>query len=471
MLTEPMLSSPDKADGFIPLDDDTLGMALVSMESERTVTNSSEAPARFPMAQMGVSDPALSSASAPVASYQQVFLNVDLSLFDSKQIASYEEVNTTQHAPLLVEAPAEPQASRTCLYRFKKFFGGTAPAFSSWVARQPAPLRILLTILETLLRSMGQLTFANNPFSGVIISLGLLFAKPGILLPAYLSIIGSCTLAASLGFPKGLIVNGVYGINAALLGLGIYTFTSFGVDYGTWLIMYTLPLLLMGGLTTLLQEALNKALIPHLGVSPFAIPFSLVAIGWLVATQTSTGFPDYTPFPPYPAMAITFLSFWSGVSASIGAVVFCGESWIAALSLVFAAFVYSPVTAMMILGGAVAAGVACLLLQVPDSFFISGLFGYCPVLCATSLGGVFFVPTWRSLLYALLCSAVCVPVQAALSILLFPYPVFALPFALSAICFLLAANASPFLQPVSLATITTPEYHAKRAKAQAAVSN
>jgi urea transporter len=81
------------------------------------------------------------------------------------------------------------------------------------------------------------------------------------------------------------------------------------------------------------------------------------------------------------------------------------------------------------------------------------------VLCGIALGGVFYVITWKSGLYALLCALVSAVVFASRTAFLSPLgmPALTAPFVLSTWLFLLPKGSFHALQPVPLAEVTAPE--------------
>jgi urea transporter len=88
-----------------------------------------------------------------------------------------------------------------------------------------------------------------------------------------------------------------------------------------------------------------------------------------------------------------------------------------------------------------------------------GLYGFNAVLCAIALGGLFFVLTWKSAIYALLAVVFSVPVFAAIAVLLSPIgmPALTAPFVLTTWLFLWPKAGFRALDPVALADVTTAE--------------
>jgi urea transporter len=80
-------------------------------------------------------------------------------------------------------------------------------------------------------------------------------------------------------------------------------------------------------------------------------------------------------------------------------------------------------------------------------------------MCAIALGGLFFVLTWKSALYALLAAVFSVPAFAAIAVLLAPIgmPALTAPFVLITWLFLWPKAGFGALEPVALADVTTAE--------------
>jgi urea transporter len=88
-----------------------------------------------------------------------------------------------------------------------------------------------------------------------------------------------------------------------------------------------------------------------------------------------------------------------------------------------------------------------------------GLFGFNAVLCAIAIGGLFFVLTWKSAVYALLAAAFSVVAFAGIAVLLAPIgmPALTAPFVLTTWLFLWPKDSFRVPEPVHLADIPTAE--------------
>jgi hypothetical protein len=81
-----------------------------------------------------------------------------------------------------------------------------------------------------------------------------------------------------------------------------------------------------------------------------------------------------------------------------------------------------------------------------------------------SVGGVFFVLTWRSGVLAVACAVFAAMLFGAIASLFTPWglPALTLPFVFATLAFVLLKGASETLRPVEVADITTPEEHLAR---------
>jgi hypothetical protein len=97
---------------------------------------------------------------------------------------------------------------------------------------------------------------------------------------------------------------------------------------------------------------------------------------------------------------------------------------------------------------------------------LGGLWGYNSVLACIAIGGMFFVPSWKTTLLAGACAVLCAVLQGAFVVLLAPVGMATLtfPFCLGAIVFNTIGTSLPSFVPVSLASMTTPEEHWRTAR-------
>jgi urea transporter len=141
--------------------------------------------------------------------------------------------------------------------------------------------------------------------------------------------------------------------------------------------------------------------------------------------------------------------------------VFFQNNLVTGIIFLIAILVNSRISALFAaLGSIVGMLTALLLLGVDGNAVYNGLYGFNAVLCGIATGGVFYVISWKSGIYALVCALVGTVVMASLTTLLSPLgmPALTAPFVLTTWLFLLPKAAFHILQPVPLAEIATPEH-------------
>ena len=119
--------------------------------------------------------------------------------------------------------------------------------------------------------------------------------------------------------------------------------------------------------------------------------------------------------------------------------VFLKANGVSALLLLAGLAVNSLAATAFALAGAILAVLAAHLFGAESELITAGLLGFSPVLTAIALGAVFYRPSWRVAIYAMLGTLFTVIAQAALNVALTPLAIPALtaPFVLVTWIFLL----------------------------------
>jgi urea transporter len=129
------------------------------------------------------------------------------------------------------------------------------------------------------LRGVGQVVFQNNPVSGLIILGALFFNSPIYGAIAVFGVVVSTATAVLLKADKGLIRDGLFGFNGALVALALIAYTSEDFHYGAVPTAYLTVYIAFGcAMTAMVFTSLANLLGPH-RVAPLTMPFVLV--GWL----------------------------------------------------------------------------------------------------------------------------------------------------------------------------------------------
>lgn len=224
-----------------------------------------------------------------------------------------------------------------------------------------------MSYIQSILRSLGQIMFLNNIYSGLIFLIGIFFNSPILGIAALLGTIISISTAQILKYSKEDIENGLYGFNGALTGIALWYFFGF-----TTITLFAL--IISAALTTPLNYYLKKI------IPPFTAPF--VIITWIVIYLLLLIFNFPLVSPPTPADN-TF-ELLSVSTKSFGQVMFQGNS-ITGMLFLLAIIVNSKRSAIYGLYAAILGSLFGLLLKEPVAVINAGLMGYNAILCAIAL--------------------------------------------------------------------------------------
>jgi urea transporter len=330
----------------------------------------------------------------------------------------------------------------------------------------------VIAVVDALLRGTGQVMFQNNPLTGLIFLAGI-FVNSGKLGGLGLLGLAASTLTAYLlGADRALIRNGLFGFNGILVGIGL----AFFLNYNGLLIGYVI---LGGALSAVAMMALAH-LFSVWDMPALTAPFVLTA--WLLlfgALQFANLRPnpllvvpaalDVRAAPPTAlreaatgvgAIGLTPVNMTNALFRGIGEVMF-QDKLATGVIFLFAIFVNSRISALFAFLGSILGGWTAWTVGANGISIFHGLYGFNSVLAAIALGGLFYVLTWRSAIYALIAAIVSALVFTALSVFLAPIgmPALTAPFVLVTWIFLLAKGGFKALVPVGLADVTTAEAH------------
>lgn len=319
------------------------------------------------------------------------------------------------------------------------------------------------------LRGIGQVVFQNNPLSGLIILLALFFNSAIYGTICILGVVAATVTAMLLKADKGLIRDGLFGFNGALVALALVAFTSADFRAGALPSPYmTVYIVFAAAMTTVTFSSITTLLGPH-KVAALTSPF--VLIGWLflfavLKFDSIHAGPLAKPVSPDQyAMDVAYMlpTWYQGIGNAIGQIFF-QDNWITGYLIVIGIAVNSRISAGMALVGAAGAALVAVLFGGPEGAIRDGLFGYNAALTAIALGGFFLVLTWRSFLYTLFGIVVTTWLWASIAIFLTPIamPVLTSAFVLATWLLLIGANGFKALTPVEPAAATTPEGNRRR---------
>ncbi|XP_046750971.1 urea transporter 1-like [Diprion similis] len=336
---------------------------------------------------------------------------------------------------------------------------------------------IVLKFLDALLRGYGQVVFANNPISGLLIAGAFAFFIPGMMLMAICAgIIGLSLSMLIADEPRSQLENGLTVFNPILCGSLTYTsrpdvFDSFDGRLFSYLFVALI-------FSVYLARALESGKLPCLSapcnVVQVIFIFTLASRGSNispVAENTTaevhgTSTPDLFPENYTEASVlnnsddhVNWGMVFRGMLTSSGQVYTADN--VAVSSIIYLAILtYSPITAAFSFTGAMVGSLTGLALDVPIEEVYSGSWGYNGLLTTSSLGGLFFVLNFQTTIaavfagmFATILQSVFTPLFAKIGL-----PVLSVPFVLTTWLFLgiQGSEGSGFVHPE---TISFPEKH------------
>lgn len=300
-----------------------------------------------------------------------------------------------------------------------------------------------LRFVDINLRGIGQVMLQDNPISGLLFFVAVgwgsyVAGAPQVAIGGVVAIVAAKITALWLRVDAADLGAGLYGFNAYLVGLALPTFLA------------SSPLMwcyvLLGGAVSVPATIGIANVCRSWGVVTLTAPFVLVT--WLLLLGThafsaieGSGLPMsdvVRPIDPAASNPLEIKGFLEGVVKSIGQV-FLSESVLAALLLLAGLAVNSVAAAVFAFVGAMVAVATAHALGAESTLISGGLLGFSPVLTAVALGAVFYKPSAKVAIYALLATMFTVVAQAAMNVFFTPFGVPALtaPFVLVTWLFLL----------------------------------
>ncbi|WP_378941230.1 urea transporter [Mesorhizobium sp. ANAO-SY3R2] len=294
------------------------------------------------------------------------------------------------------------------------------------------------------LRGAGQVIFQNNPLTGLFflaaIGWGALKAdQPAVIIGAVVALLVATITAMLLDVDEASLRQGLFGFNGVLVGAAVPTFLV--ANASMWLI-----LAIGAAVSTVVMLAVSNVM-KTWGAPALTFPFVLTT-WFLVLGAYSFGHlligSMGQPVLPHPVTdAVTGFrpKIWPLAEAWLKgpAQVFLINNAVSGILVVLGLLASSAWAALFALIGSGVALLISLWLGASLASIEAGLFGFSPVLTAVGLGCVFYPPSWRVTLFALLGTVFTVIVQGAMDASLAPLgiPTFTAPFVFVTWLFLL----------------------------------
>ncbi|KAM8872461.1 urea transporter 2-like isoform 2-T4 [Synchiropus picturatus] len=350
-----------------------------------------------------------------------------------------------------------PSKEKAGFFRAVAFFTGDMQACGAWVNRQS----LVIQLLDWILRGVAQVMFVNNPFSGLLIAVGLFLQNPWWALNGLVGTLVATVSALLFGYKRDVMSAGLQGYNGTLVGMLMAVFSAKEAWYW-WLL---LPNAFMSMLCPLVSGAFSSVT-SKLDLPVFTLPFNVLLCLHMAATGASHPFfPEVAIQPELPLqpsnvsiMSLDFHKLAIAVPVGVGQVYGCGSPWTGGLILL-ALLVCSPIICLHAVIGSAAGILSGLALAAPHGDIYSGLWGYNSVLSCIAIGGVFYVLTWQTHLLALICAFFCAYMASAISNMMsvFGLPACTWPFCLSTLIFLLISSETAAVCRLPLSVVSFPE--------------
>lgn len=303
---------------------------------------------------------------------------------------------------------------------------------------------VLLRFIDTNLRGAGQVIFQNNPLTGVFFLAAIIWGavvagRTDIAAGAIVALLVATTTAIWLDVDEDSLRQGLFGFNGVLVGAAVPTFLA--NEPAMWVI------LLVGAAVSTVVTLAVANVMKTWGSPTLTFPFVLTT-WFLVLAAYSFGHlpiasmgPPRLPQPASVAANEAQLALWPLVGAWLKgpAQVFLINNTVAGVLVIIGLLVSSAWAALFAVAGSALAVALALGLGASPANISEGLYGFSPVLTAVGLGCVFYKPSWRVALFALLGTVFTVIVQGAMDAALAPIgiPTLTAPFVFVTWLFLL----------------------------------
>jgi len=176
------------------------------------------------------------------------------------------------------------------------------------------------------------------------------------------------------------------------------------------------------------------------------------------STSDSSGSPELTEYSFHVLLFGTIRGFGQ---------VFLADNPVSGLLIMIGMFICSPFTCMTSVLGSFLGCLTGIWVGIDPNVVKSGLFSYNALLGTAAIHGVFYVPTYKTLLLSILCGISCALLGRSLQISfqLSGLPTMTYPFCIITIVFLLlqrSSSSTSSVEAVPLAHVTTSEIHLSR---------
>jgi urea transporter len=325
--------------------------------------------------------------------------------------------------------------------------------------------------LDTLLRGCGQVMFQNNPLTGLLFLVGIFINSALLGVAGLIGLLVSTLTAMLLRADHNLIRAGLFGFNGILTGIAL----GFFLYWNPYLIVYIV-------IAAILSAVVMMALLHLMGiwdVPALTAPFVLTAWLFLFGIYLFSHLRPSTLILPVPlnpnalvqtdlrplqtsltGAGVTPLNLVEAFFRGIGEVFF-QDNLATGIIFLVAILINSRISGLFAALGSLVGMLTALFLFGGNGYWVfHGLYGFNAVLTGIAIGGLFYVLTWQSAVYAVIGMLISTIVMASISVFLSPLgmPALTAPFVLTGWLFILPKAGFHVLHPVALADVTNAEH-------------
>ena len=321
----------------------------------------------------------------------------------------------------------------------------------------------LLDFIDANLRGIGQVVCMNNLVTGLLILAAMYVASPWLGLAGTIGVLVSTATAMLLGFDRDTIRAGLYSFNGILVGAALATFLQGA--FSPAVIGY---IVVISAFSTVLMAALSKVFLTAWTVPPFTLPFNFATLIFLFG---ALNWPHVrfvpTIQPRLPGLGAVQTGFAGSVDTvanavlrGIGQFFFANSIWSGVL-IIIGILTASRIAAVFALIGSTVGMLTGLALGADGNAIYNDLWRFNSFDAALAIGGVFFVLSVTSGLFAVACAIATALFFGAIGAMFVPWglPALTLPFCFGTLTFVLIKGLTRKLTPIPPAEIMTPEEH------------
>ena len=214
------------------------------------------------------------------------------------------------------------------------------------------------------LRSFGQIMLQENAATGLLFIIGIGISSPLMLVGAVIATLSALLAAKYLGYDSNAIDRGLYGFNAALVGIAVFFFLPVS--------LISCAFLVSGGV---LSAVIMHFMLTRTRVPAFTAPFIITT--WLILLIAEVSGMTDASFIPASTVGSDFQVAMRGVSQ-----VMFQDYWLTGVIFVIGIFLQSPNAAVWVVIGSALGMLTARTFHFSDELILMGIYGFNATLAA-----------------------------------------------------------------------------------------